>query len=72
MDGRSRVSVALRDGILAETLAQAGLAAGDFRGVQVRYVYEGKEWCDTLLAAPGGVRLVRICTDDARASGAPG
>jgi hypothetical protein len=50
----------------AITLADArvGLDAGSFRGVQVRYRYDDKEWCDTLLATPAGVRLVRICTDD--------
>ena len=45
--------------------ARTGLTAGQFRGVQIRYLYESKEWCDTLLATPAGVRLVRICTDDA-------
>ncbi len=44
--------------------ARAGLLAGEFRGVQIRYRYESKEWCDTLLASPGGIRIVRICTDD--------
>ncbi len=46
--------------------ARAGLASGQFRGVQVRYRYESKEWCDTLMATPAGVRLVRLCTDDIR------
>lgn len=46
--------------------ARTGLASGQFRGVQIRYRYELKEWCDTLLATPAGVRLVRVCTEDAR------
>ncbi len=46
--------------------ARAGLASGRFRGVQIRYRYESKEWCDTLLAASAGLRLVRVCVDDAR------
>ena len=46
--------------------ARIGLASGRFRGVQIRYRYEFKEWCDTLLAAPAGLRLVRVCVDDAR------
>lgn len=52
--------------------ARAGLASGAFRGVQVRYRYEGQEWCDTLLATPGGVRLVRISLDEAMGSGIAG
>jgi hypothetical protein len=27
--------------------------------VQIRYRYDGQSWCDTLLAHPGGVRLIR-------------
>lgn len=27
--------------------------------IQIRYVYDGHEWTDTLITAPGGVRLVR-------------
>lgn len=52
--------------------ARAGLASGAFRGVQVRYRYENQEWCDTLLATPGGVRLVRISLDEAQGSGVAG
>jgi hypothetical protein len=49
--------------------ARAGLADGTLRGVQVRYVYEGREWHDTLLPlGPGRTRLVRICTADIAAS----
>ncbi|GDX80743.1 hypothetical protein LBMAG42_25540 [Deltaproteobacteria bacterium] len=40
--------------------AQALLAEGRVRGVQVRYVWQGDEWRDTLLAAADGVRLVRM------------
>jgi hypothetical protein len=58
-------------GIDLET-ARAGLASGVFRGVQVRYRYENQEWCDTLLATPGGVRLVRISQDDVMGSGVAG
>ena len=43
--------------------ARQGLADGRFRGVQVRYEYEGKEWCDTLLSTATGVRLVRVCDE---------
>ncbi|MBK9992313.1 MAG: hypothetical protein IPP19_16735 [Verrucomicrobia bacterium] len=52
--------------------ARAGLASGIFRGVQVRYRYDGQEWCDTLLATPGGVRLVRISVDETLGSGVAG
>lgn len=52
--------------------ALPALRAGALRGVQVRYRWERKEWCDTLLATPAGVRLVRICSDDVLASAQPG
>lgn len=29
-------------------------------GVQLRYLHGGTEWWDTLIAVPGGARLVRI------------
>jgi len=29
-------------------------------GLQIRYEYRGKVWCDTLMRRDGGVRLVRI------------
>lgn len=38
----------------------AGLKAGAFRGLQIRYLWEEKEWIDTLLATPEGLRLIRI------------
>ncbi len=45
--------------------ARAGLRDGSMRGVQIRYHYDGREWCDTLMAgADGAARLVRICTDE--------
>jgi hypothetical protein len=50
--------------------AHAGLRDGTLRGVQVRYRFEGREWCDTLIAVPdGNARLVRMCTDDVPADG---
>ena len=48
--------------------AHAGLADGSLRSVQVRYAYDGATWCDTLMAAPGGVRIVRIRDQDIGAS----
>ncbi|RME68455.1 MAG: hypothetical protein D6781_10970 [Verrucomicrobia bacterium] len=49
--------------------ARAGLADGTFRAIQIRYRYDGREWCDTLMRGPdGGPRIVRICTDDIAAS----
>jgi hypothetical protein len=40
--------------------ARHRLRAGDVRGVQVRYRYDGREWTDTVLRVPGGYRLVRM------------
>jgi hypothetical protein len=48
--------------------ARTRLAAGLLLGVQVRYGYEGRTWCDTLLRRPGGLTLVRICEADIEAS----
>lgn len=40
--------------------AQAMLAAGVVRGVQIRYRWEGAEWRDTLLRLPTNIRIVRM------------
>ena len=56
----------------AETLtleqARVRLAAGLLLGVQIRYAYDGHEWCDTLLRRPAGLTLVRIRETDIAAS----
>ncbi|MCO4772982.1 MAG: hypothetical protein KDA24_23315, partial [Deltaproteobacteria bacterium] len=36
------------------------LRLGRARGVQVRYMHNGREWWDTLMRTPDGIRLVRI------------
>lgn len=41
-----------------------GLLAGEHRAIQVRYRFQGAEWCDTVLRAPGGWRVVRMCQGD--------
>ncbi len=41
-------------------MAVADLRAGAIRGVQIRYVWQDQEWCDTLIADGRGVRLVRV------------
>ncbi len=48
--------------------AAAGLSNGALRAVQVRYLYDEREWCDTLLATPNGLRVVRICQEDIAAT----
>ena len=40
--------------------AVAALRGGQLRGVQVRYLWEGQQWLDTLLRNLEGVRLVRM------------
>ncbi len=40
--------------------ARSALLAGDVRAVQIRYLHEGKPWCDTLTRARSGFRLIRI------------
>ena len=44
--------------------ARALIAARAVRGVQVRYLYDGGEWCDTLIVGGQGVRVVRIRQTD--------
>lgn len=36
------------------------LREGDLRGLQIRYLYEGDEWWDTLMNTGKGIRLTRI------------
>lgn len=48
--------------------AREGLLSGGLRTVQIRYRHGGQTWCDTLLATPVGVRLVRISEEDVLAS----
>jgi hypothetical protein len=36
------------------------LRDGDCRALQVRYLYDGALWWDTLMAQPNGTRVVRI------------
>ena len=39
---------------------QALITSGAVRGLQIRYVFDGQEWWDTLIRLPSAVRLVRI------------
>ena len=36
------------------------LLAGQLRGLQIRYKYNGGEWWDTLIQFPDAIRLTRI------------
>lgn len=40
--------------------ARAALVRAEVRAVQIRYIHDGKRWCDTLMNAPSGVRIIRI------------
>jgi len=39
------------------------ISDGAVRGVQIRYVYDGAQWWDTLMLTPAGIRIVRIRHD---------
>jgi hypothetical protein len=39
--------------------AVTALCAGAVRGVQIRYVWEGTQWLDTLINNQGTIRIVR-------------
>ncbi len=43
------------------------LMAGRVHAVQLRYVYRNQAWCDTLLRAAAGFRLVRVNLDEVAA-----
>ena len=43
--------------------ARAQLLDGGFRGLQIRYQYQGGLWWDTLIRVPQGFRIVRIRHD---------
>ncbi|MFT4547208.1 MAG: hypothetical protein ACI9UA_001722 [Pseudoalteromonas tetraodonis] len=43
--------------------AQERLLDGSFRGLQIRYRYDGSLWWDTLIGHPEGFRIVRIRHD---------
>jgi hypothetical protein len=34
------------------------------RGVQIRYLFDGQEWLDTLIVTAAGIRLTRLLLDD--------
>lgn len=58
---RRMTTAAAGGGRLSLDEALALLANRSVRGVQVRYRYDGAEWCDTLLCADGGGwRVVRM------------
>lgn len=40
--------------------AQSAFASGELRALQLRYVFEGAQWWDTLTRAEAGVKLLRI------------
>jgi hypothetical protein len=66
----ARTPVAAAEGVSLDEGRQ-GLRSGALRGVQIRYRYENRDWCDTLVARPGGAaRIVRICEDEVRLSAA--
>lgn len=53
--GTQRAQTSHRD--LAELAVK--LEAGELRGVQVRYLWQGQHWLDTLMRTPTGVRIIR-------------
>lgn len=46
-------------GELPPAAARERLLAGTARAVQVRYTFDGHDWTDTVLAVPGGFRVIR-------------
>ena len=56
--GDPRVQVS--DATVSLDNARELLFGGTVRGVQVRYLFQTWEWCDTIMAAKGRYRLVRV------------
>ena len=50
----------LTSGNMDLTCGLEGLLTRTLRGLQIRYVYEGEEWWDTLIHDDQGIRLTRI------------
>jgi len=44
--------------------ARSALLAGAVRGAQVRYLWDGQAWIDTLIRGPEGVRICRMAVPD--------
>ncbi|MCA9795273.1 MAG: hypothetical protein KC910_25865 [Candidatus Eremiobacteraeota bacterium] len=44
--------------------ALAALAEGKIRAIQVRYLFEGDQWIDTLLREAEAVRVIRMKAED--------
>lgn len=40
--------------------ARAALTSGTVAALQVRYRFDGADWCDTLIRTASGARLIRI------------
>jgi X-X-X-Leu-X-X-Gly heptad repeat protein len=55
-DYAADAAVTLDDGV-------AQLRSGAARCLQIRYHYDDAQWWDTLVAVPGGYRLVRVRHD---------
>ena len=53
-------SAALPDSTTSLASAQQLINSGEACSVQIRYRHNGVDWCDTLIAQPTGVRLIRM------------
>ncbi len=51
------------DGMVGFEVARRLFEGREVRAVQLRYVFDGVQWWDTLMWTPGGARLVRIGHD---------
>jgi len=55
-----------RDGTSDLVTAQKHLLDGSAYSIQVRYIFDGQAWCDTLFRTDAGIRLVRMRDQYAR------
>lgn len=59
MRARRRVNARDQPPLPSVRHALRAVADGDVAALQLRYVYDGQTWLDTLLARDGGARVVR-------------
>lgn len=59
---RTPSGAGLQDAAVTLRQAQELLDAGAAQAIQIHYDFEGRTWCDTLLASPDSVRIIRTPT----------
>ncbi len=51
-----------QDGAVSLQEAHELFNSGDAKAIQIRYQFEEKDWCDTLMVGPQTVRIIRTAS----------